>query len=418
MGKKHLNEYSQLSTLRFKRDVIQLEKINQKTGETNYDYRVVIKLVNIANNRGVIHGYTEFINQWRSCSTKTSIDVCDYIIPFINYLTFELSEEVLPSIHELTFEHGAEYLSKYGESRSRTTVLACDRVISKFYYFLAKKTIINNIDKSHFSFVLNKNRKLVMLSPFSGMYTLPKTYNKKPLHYLDEELIFDFIYTAVEIVPQIALGVYWELFGGLRISEVVNIKYSDISLKGPYGRNGMVITLRKSDLRPDLKRNATTSPKKPRNQPIISISDILSLLYERHIKLYRNSLTDAVFIDNNGQAMSKDTYRYNFDKLKRAFINKLKSSDIPQLKLYSAYLNTQKWSTHLCRGIFSNLIADIASNTTEIAVWRGDSSLDSALAYVSDSRKIEKKLQLNMNKFYIDRYKRNFEHVLSLNGGD
>lgn len=407
-----LKDYKIDNILRFKRDLIQIRKTNNQTGEITYDYRVVIKLVNNQNSREVIHRYTEFMNIWRNCNTKTALDAADYIVPFLNYITFQLNEKELPSVQDLTFDYGAEYLSKYGEGKIRNTVLDCDRVISKFYYFLAERNMLNHINKGDFIFVTNKNGTPILQSPFKSKYTPPSSRVANRLHNIEEDLIFEFLYTAIKIVPQIALGVYFQIFGGLRISEVVNLVYSNISVKEAYGRNGMVVRLIKTNLRPDLKDDATTSPKKPRNQPIIPIGNCLYLLYKEHIKRYRNPLTDAVFIDFNGHPMSKDTYRRNFERLKKAFMNRLKSSNSIHLKLYSNFLNTQPWSTHIGRGIFSNILSEIANNATEIAVWRGDSSLDTALSYVCDSKKVERKLILNMNAFYSDRMQAKFQTLI------
>ena len=47
-----------------------------------------------------------------------------------------------------------------------------------------------------------------------------------------------------------------------------------------------------------------------------------------------------------------------------------------------------KWSTHIGRGIFSNVIASVSKNILEIAQARGDSQLDSSLTYLSDSDKM------------------------------
>lgn len=410
------NFQSNSNNLRFVKDIIQLKKVNDKTGEIIIDYRVVIKLKNLQNGRARIHRYTDFLNNWRNCKTKTALDVAGYVVPFINYITFQLTEKELASVQDLTFEYAAEYLSKYAENKSRITVMNCDRILSQLYYFLAKNNLLNNINKDNFTFTETQNGKLRLQSPFAGRYSSRSNKKIEILHHIDDELIFEFLYTALQVVPQIALGVYFQIFGGLRIGEIVNIRYIDISVKEPYGRNGMVIILKQSHQRTDLKRDAITSVKKPRNQPVIAIGDILSLLYMNHIKKYKNQSISAVFIDNNGNPMSKDTYYRNFKKLKEAFINKLKASDSLYLKLYSSFLNSQKWATHIGRGTFSNIIADVAENATEIAIWRGDSNLDSALSYISDSRKLEKKLIKNMNNFYTGKIREKFANVLTSMG--
>jgi hypothetical protein len=408
MDKEYIKIKSIRPNLKFIKDIIQIEKTNKSTGTKIIDYRVVIKLKNLDNGRARIHRYTDFLSPWRNCKTKTVADIADFIVPFLNYLYFGLSNKDLSSIHELTFDNGAEYLESYGLNKSRNTVVACDRAISKFYYYLASNGLLYKINKSDFTFIQNNRELLILQSPFISKYIVPSDLNKQKLHHIEDELILEILFVAVNTVPRIALGVYFQLFGGLRIGEAVNLRYVDICVKEPYGRNGMVLILAKHNQRPDLKQDATTSVKKPRHQPVIAIGELLSFLYKTNIKKYKNYLLDAVFIDSKGNPMSKATYHYYFHKLKSAFINRLQQSDNVNLKLYASFLTTLNWESHICRGVFSNMIADVANNATEIAIWRGDSSLDSALSYICDSRVIEKKVILNMTNLYEKLFKDSF----------
>lgn len=387
------------NNLKFIKDVIVNEKINEDTGETIYDQRVVIKLLNTKNGRARIHRYTEFLNQWRNNKTKTAVNHADRIVPFLNYLYFELNKIELPSIKDLTWEIGAAFLERCGEKASKAQVDLYEATISRFYYFLAKKHMLKNISVNDFVFV-EKHNRVVMLSPFNGKYKSPAPNTNKDLHHLEQELIFTFLETGLMVEPRIALGLYFQLFGGLRISEVVSLEYENISFKGANGINGMVLNITNKYLRTDIKTGSINQPKKAREQGVISVGDMLPKLYTNHKKIYQSADTNALFIDNNGNPMTQGTYRRSFNKVKNAFIERLKTDENPKFKVYSTFLNAQHWSTHIGRGIFSNMIANVANNVLEVMTWRNDSSPNSSATYLSDGKAVETKVIAVMEKMY------------------
>lgn len=362
--------------IKFVRETISRTIQNNETGEKKTTDREVIKIMNTENGKSRIHPYTDFLNKWRNSSIKRAYDVACHIVPFLNYIHFTLSDDELPSVQELTFYHGANYLQEYSDSGvKRSTVLQRDNVIKDFYYYLTEKGLLCLVKKSDFTFIDSRHGKITVESPFRDKYTLPAYEKTDRLHQIDYELIFEFVRTAVEVTPRISLGVYFQIFGGLRVSEVLNIAYTQIHMKSPNGRNGMVLELKKNRFRPDLKKDAFTSPKKVRNQPVLPIGNLLSKLYLRHTNNYQKPGCNAVFINNDGLPMSRDSYYYYFEKLKNAFIKRLRTNKNPIYKLYADFLNSQDWSTHICRGIFSELIADSANTPLEIAIWRGDSDI-------------------------------------------
>ena len=109
-------------------------------------------------------------------------------------------------------------------------------------------------------------------------------------------------------------------------------------------------------------------------------------LYESHRTSYKRTDTLAIFIDANGKPMTSKTYARKFQKVKKEFIKRLSESEDISTQSYAIYLSTYKWSTHICRGVFSNLIADNSNNVSEIAAWRGDKSLVSSLTYLNDNK--------------------------------
>ncbi len=384
---------------KFIKDIVKIERPHAKTGEIVVDHHVVIKLKNLETGKGRIHPYTDFLNRWKNKSTKHRVNMAGYLVQFLNYIYFELSERALPDISELDFEIGIDFLNDYNERCAKSTASQMESVLSQFYYFLAEKGLLKHIKKSDFQFIESNNR-LVMLSPFKGKVKQNQAVTNTKLHHIDQSLIIPFLQTALNTAPSIALGVYFQIFGGLRASEVISVEYSDISLKGPKGRDGMLIELRKKDLRPDTKTGFINGVKKQRKQRVIGMNGMLTEIFELHKKQFKQDEHLAVFVNRDGLPMDYKTYNRRFNKVKRVFIEKLKQSENPELKSYALTLQSYDWSTHIGRGIFSNMCSEVAANAVELASMRGDSTLDASLIYVTDNDKMATKLNTLMNEFY------------------
>ena len=58
--------------------------------------------------------------------------------------------------------------------------------------------------------------------------------------------------------------------------------------------------------------------------------------------------------------MTGASYRYYFTNAKKTFIDYLKQSQDPNDKIASISLSNTDWSTHIGRGIFTNMLAEVA----------------------------------------------------------
>lgn len=390
-----------VSNLKFIKSIIKREVIDPSTGEIINDIEVVIKLKNIQNGRSRIHPLSAFLNDYRNNKPKYVSDIADDIIQFLNYIYFELNLKELSNIEELTIDIGANFLEQYSINIISSTVLRMDRNLTKFYYFLAKSNFTTKISDKDFILVAKENGKIIIKSIFLGKYKFySKPVEKRPIHNFDKELIFVFLNKVIDVSPQIALGVYFQIFGGLRISEVISLEYHDISLKGTNGSQGMTLNILPKDLRPDLKSAFIRKPKRVRKQSITPINDLLPKLYRNHIIKFKSNQTNALFVNSNEMPMTDSNYRYYFDKAKNLFINDLINSVNIVLKTKGVFLKNQKWSTHFCRGLFSNMYSEVCNNIAELAVARGDNSLDASLTYITDTEKIQKKLISLMDEYY------------------
>lgn len=386
--------------LKFIKDILKEECVDSQTGEVTVNHRVLIRLKNLENGRSRIHPFTEFINQWINHSIKHQSNIATHIVRFLNFIYFEISDSVISDISELTFEYGVLFLNKQAKVCSRDVVSQYERSLSHFYFFLAERKIMKFISLEEFKFI-EKNYRLILQSPFKGVRKGEERH-KDLLHCINFELVFTFIEIALREEPAIALGVYFQIFGGLRASEVITIEYNNLSLKGPNGRDGMTVNLFTKDLRPDLKSGFINGVKRKRKQKIIGMNGVLSTLYCLHRDNFKKEGCNAVFIDKKGNPMTYSTYWRRFTKVKQAFINELSNSEDLNLKAYALTLRSYDWSTHIGRGIFSNMTSEVAGNAAEIAVMRGDKNLNSSIVYITDTSVTEKKVVSLMEKFYED----------------
>lgn len=372
----------------------------------------------------VVHPVTEFIhkplNRGGIPSIKTQNQVANYIVNFLNFILIEKNHIYkINSIQDLLFEHGAEYLTAYGQtgrnknnkSIQKSTVIRCEKYLTKFYYFLAKKCILKHITvndfdiKEHTYVDLEINR--VPESPFySVKYPEDNSaIDEKLLHDIPKELIIPFIHTALSYTPRIALGVAFQCFGGIREGEIVNICRTGLTPSGEFGKFGFQVKLQNRNFRPELKSiSGRGTPKKKRRQGVFPFNgELLQMLYKNHIENYKpTDGSTALFVNAEGKAMAKFTYEYYFNKLKKQFLNILSKSETPLLVNYGLELSSAKWSTHICRGIFSNLIAEDAQNVLQIMSARGDSNPLSSLTYLNGSTKMLEMLKGNYDDMYID----------------
>ncbi|GFI16978.1 hypothetical protein IMSAGC009_02145 [Lachnospiraceae bacterium] len=98
--------------------------------------------------------------------------------------------------------------------------------------------------------------------------------------------------------------------------------------------------------------------------------------------------------------MTVNTYWKRFNRVKKEFIRRLYECQNMETQMYAVFLESYRWSTHIGRGTYSNIVAQNANSISEIAVMRGDSSLSSSLPYLNDSRSVEKKVQHTFDSFY------------------
>ena len=194
----------------------------------------------------------------------------------------------------------------------------------------------------------------------------------------------------------ITLGIAFQMFGGLRRGEVVNLTLRAVkekrSAKDSYDESRMILLIRnrQSELFNSMEKIdlSKCGVKKERDQQVINFNGKLYDYYRKHMKLRDKILdktksnTKALFVDENGSPMSGAKYEQQWAKVKKEF---LKSLELNSYSYYSEFSKDNSiWSTHIGRGIFSNLclIYGLAKTADELKNWRGDEHPDSSKPYI------------------------------------
>ncbi|HSH25893.1 MAG TPA: hypothetical protein VLA13_10205, partial [Massilibacterium sp.] len=301
--------------------------------------------------------------------------------------------------------HGSKYISSLS-LRARAGELSPEyvndqmRYIIKFYYWLKLQKIIDeNFEIAYKSVKRGHHELLVEVNPFDDIElgTIFVGRDERVKSMLSDfganryPLTIKLINIARNIAPDIALGICFQFFGGLRRSEVVNLTRQNIKKQG----NGVILEIRDNQkvLFPNIKNTSHIQVKNPRNQSLL-MNSLMQNIYNEHLE--KLEILEKKGICNNphylfvsertGLPITGKQYHSKFMKVKSAFLKALsKEGNIDDYSL----LAENSWSTHIGRGVFTNFLLDLGLNPTQIAIARGDKDINSALAYVDEKTAIE-----------------------------
>ncbi len=361
----------------------------------------VISLRNNITGVEAVHPITEFIfHNWRDQRYLTMRRHAMCIACFLNYIFFDNQFFYkIKALEEIEIFHVSDYLNNLGENNCREDVLFQRNTLTGFLLYLSKKGFLPRINDSMFEVDMHG----AVVCNFEELI-LPSTRSCKVIHHFDSKLVLPFIAIARRKTPRIAFGVYLQIFGGCRIGEVVNLRRVDFSPIGDeWGSHGLLLKLEDRNLRPDaIRSGGTIGVKKPREQVVFAYKDWLETLWKFHIQHYSSeNRLGPLFVNRRGRAMTKKNYTYEFEKLKTYFIDWLKTQGT-ELSIYAHFLASQRWSTHIGRGLFSSLIAKDAKNLLDIAVPRGDIDLTAAIRYLALSPQIMERLEGSLQLLHED----------------
>lgn len=373
-----------------------------------------------------VHPTTNFIKQ-RYGKTDHNFNsqkrAADVIVQFLNWLLIEkYSTYQISSLKQLTLSHDVDFLNylkttKYKKKkdrnsvyRSRGTLEHADLYLRYFLKFLKDQHILQgalaDVIEKH---TYKANNKEIISSIFIGNgFSLPAKnvtrHEFKLEHFPPPQLITLLLEVSDLVAPEISFGIYLQIFGGLRRGEVVNVLRRDLREIGPNGEHGLSVRIgykpyiweRLNDISScSVKRDTKLFPIQPIQViPTISVP-ILKSLKIRLETLQKSNRHNALFVDNNGNSMSGDTYDARFNKVKRKFLMTVKK----KMPAYFSLLSSNTWGTHIDRRIYTNLMAKIVKSPAELAILPGDKSLESALVYMSKEA-IREEIQEGLQQMY------------------
>lgn len=391
--------------------------------------RIIIGLENLKDDIIYPHPISNYLNECyfnKSKAINTQRKAANVIVQFLNFIHDNVESNNVDFINikgmiDLKKEHAELYLKHCVEElcNDDCTLDSKEVYLSSFYYFLYNSKILNEkltfktMTYSYKSITATKEVIEFLYCRSDNTYDRKKVKRKDlvPRYQesaLDRKIIRlnnirEFLLVALEIVPNIAFGVALQFYAGLRVGGVVNlVRRAIICQNGyTYGQGGMIIEVR--DRQQELfSRNTQTTGeqiKSERDQSVL-IDPVLSYIYENHVtkvltKNNKTSCQDALFLDSNGNAMSKKTYCDHFSKLKTYYLGLLRQTN-GRYQDYRDFAET-KWSTHIGRGAFTNMCLDVGFSATQTAILRGDKSTQAMEDYkdlISASFNISKALGL------------------------
>lgn len=354
---------------------------------------------------------SEYRNKGNSLNSQKN--AAHSVTRFLNYLAKEINEGRYFSlkqegIKQLTLQHAADYITELS-LKTRTGELTSDYVnniilyLNKFYLWLLKQEIISEQIKLKYQ-KINIGNKITELeknlfesNDLDIMFPKKNNYNMSNLKDFGKNrnrLIMQFLSIAKQVEPILTLGIALQFFAGLRRSEVINLKKNNFQ----WNNNNLIIQVRDNQDMFNLKDTSDLQVKNPRDQICMCI-DIVKPLYEEHLKILSSSkknISEAMFISSrNFEALSGKSYSRKFEKIKQSFLNMLIENNY--VEDYLLLVNNE-WSTHIGRGVFTNILLDLGLTSTQIQLARGDRSRDSADSYV-DEFTLYNSMNLAINSF-------------------
>ncbi|WHI58794.1 site-specific integrase [Mammaliicoccus lentus] len=371
---------------------------------------VSIMIHDLRTNIQIPHPITEFITvkyAYHGKSLNSQLLPARVVCRFLNYILKSIAEKdklfmelSITGLKNLNLYHGSNYISHLTrKGLSRNTIKLYEGVLTNFFVFLSENHYIN--EKIEIEFNYYKDRRTVK-SLFEKSHLQTKYPSSRKLNTILKlkdfgknryELMILFIQVARAVSPDIALGICFQFYGGLRRGEVVNVTKIDLEV---IPNESMMVHImdNRHILFPHLEDTSNEFPKRtnylsPRlcKQTIIDIPLVWEV-YFKHMDYLQNMKPknkQALFINKDGNPMSGKVYDRRFNKVKKRFLEELLKQG-----RYEDYtlLSESYWSTHIGRGIYSNILFDMKLTPTQIAIARGDTNINSSMEYVDEKTTI------------------------------
>lgn len=367
------------------------------------------------NGIKIPHPITNFLRQKyenKSAEPNTVKTYAEIIKGFLNYIYESVNpkfEKVkrngisqLNSEHIIMYINSLTYKYKNGELKANS-IHQQIRVFNSFFIWLNNQGLIEyeafeySIEKIK---VKTKTIKKIdsPISPDKLDITLPKrdgkrTVRRRKRHDFGKgrlDLVNKFIEVSTDVAPEITLGIAFQIYGGLRRGEVINLLLSSLNKVSYKTNEPIIVTIEDSwkYLFSHRKLDPADQVKVERTQIILQTPYVHSI-YKKHLRLLgqlnaKFGASDAMFRSkSNGKPLGGRSYQNRFNQVKSRFLEVLLEES--KLDEYH-YLTSKPWSTHMGRGIFTNILYfNLHLNHEEVALLRGDSFNLSSEHYLEES---------------------------------
>jgi integrase len=345
----------------------------------------------------------EFYGKSLNSQDAPAKEVCrllNYCLQKIGEDDEEFSELKQKGLRGLKRKHASRYISYLSlKGLQKSTVEQYEKYLSSFYVYLKKMDLIDE----EFPIEEKKNYKgeTIYKSVFrephlETRFPSQNTRKERPAKLKDfgderVELTAHFIKIAMDVAPDIALGLCFQFYGGLRRGEVVNLDRGSLIVS--HG-DSMEVQI-KDNRRKFFDRLKDTKAENPKRLNYLNVNlarqtildnDLVWKVYDQHMKqldiLLKNGKcknASALFIDTDGNPMSGKVFDKQFNRVKKVFLDSLMGH-----KVYDLIADTY-WSTHIGRGVFTNTLIDMGFTPTQLAIARGDRNINSALKYIDET---------------------------------
>lgn len=126
--------------------------------------KVVIKFNSSLTNTSRVHKTTTFLEKYKKTTGK-NLKIANELVDFLNFVQQHVNSGEIRNIDYMTFEHGKNYIKSIETELTPSRKNTLNRLLTRFYYFLAKNDCLRRIKKYDFEFDY-KAGKDVLKIPF------------------------------------------------------------------------------------------------------------------------------------------------------------------------------------------------------------------------------------------------------------
>lgn len=212
-----------MDKMKWKKIIIK-DKFQTENGTVHNIQRIYIVLCNTETGEYLISPFSDFLNEFAGRKPVTVSLAADIVTRFLNYAIFHKNR----TIDTLTVQDGIDYLNSIVETAQKKTQSEYAYYLTRFYAFLDKKKALKAVSKEELEYSTNQEGHRVLENPFTGRFIEGERKDAELIHNIEPEYLYTFIKTAMDEVPDIALGVFYSASGdfGNQKSFPLNIRTS------------------------------------------------------------------------------------------------------------------------------------------------------------------------------------------------